>query len=62
MRKNCTVLVNEVGFVYGFRKCSHSSFIWKEDVEVCRIDKVVIMSFPLVRSELPNFRSCIYVV
>jgi hypothetical protein len=46
------MLVNEVGFVYGFRKCSHSSFIWKEDVEVCRIDKVVIMSFPLVRSEL----------
>jgi hypothetical protein len=50
--KDYTVLVYEVGFVYGFRKYSHSSFIWKEDVEVCRIDKVVIMSSPLVRSEL----------
>jgi hypothetical protein len=46
------VLVYEVGFVYGFRKNSHYSFIWKEDVEVCRIDKVVIMSSPLVRSEV----------
>ena len=35
-----------------FGKCFHSSFIWKEDVEVCRIDKVVIMSSLLVRSEL----------
>jgi hypothetical protein len=46
------VLVYEVGFVYGFRKCSHYSFIWKEDVEVCKIDKVVIMSSPLIKSEL----------
>jgi hypothetical protein len=49
--KDCTVLVNEVGFVHGFRKCFHSSFIWKEGVEVCRIDKVV-MSSPLIRIEL----------
>jgi hypothetical protein len=46
------MLVNEVGFIQGFRERFHSSFIWqKEDVEVCRIDKIV-MSSPLVRSVL----------
>jgi hypothetical protein len=50
-KKNCTVVVNEEGFVQGFIKCSHSSFIWKDDVEVCRIEKIVMYSL-LVTGEV----------